>query len=91
MINDKNTILHLIANNLHTAEDFDAFFSDILTPHEYNELLNRVLICRELKKGKTVKEVCDELDVASATVVRGNRILKYGSGKIGKIVQQLVF
>lgn len=90
-MNQKSIVLHLLASNLHTAEDFDHFFTDILTPHEYNELLNRVLICRELKAGKTVKEVCRDLDVASATVVRGNRIIKYGTGRVNRIVQQLMF
>ena len=79
MNKDKKDVVDFIASNLKNPEDFDAFFSDLLTPREYWDLLDRVRICQELSKGSTVLKVCEKLGVASATVVRGNRVLKYGS------------
>ena len=84
----KKIVLGAMVQHLKSEKDFDLFFTDILTPQEYDEMLDRFLICQELMKGATVQEVCDKLDVASATVVRGNRVLKYGAGKIKKIVQR---
>lgn len=72
-------VLDIIVKNVHTAEEFDAFFTDLLTPKEYKDFLDRVRICQELSTGATVLQVCKKVNVASATVVRGNRVLKYGS------------
>lgn len=72
-------VLDFIAQNVRSAEQFDSFFQDFLTPKEYQDLLDRIRICQELSTGATVLQVCKKLNVASATVVRGNRVLKYGS------------
>lgn len=72
---------------LKTAEEFEQFFQEILTPREFEEMQKRYCICVELNKGKTVQEVCKTCEVASATVVRGNRILKYGTGLLKEITQ----
>lgn len=79
------SVLEFISTNITTPESFDAFFSDLLTPKEYQDLLDRVRICQELSTGSTVLQVCKKLNVASATVVRGNKVLKYGSSFIKKI------
>ncbi len=85
MNKEKREILEFIAQNLHSSEEFDAFFTDLLTPKEYADLLDRVRICQELSKGSTVLQVCEKLGVASATVVRGNRVLKYGTDFVAKL------
>ena len=78
-------VLDIIVENVHTAEEFDAFFTDLLTPKEYADFLDRVRICQELSTGATVLQVCKKLNVASATVVRGNGVLKYGSAFVKNI------
>ncbi|NJP03776.1 transcriptional regulator [Candidatus Gracilibacteria bacterium] len=85
MNKEKRKILDFIAQNIHSSEEFDAFFTDLLTPKEYIDLLDRVRICQELSKGSTVLQVCEKLGVASATVVRGNRVLKYGTEFVAKL------
>lgn len=87
MASKKQQFLTALSDHLKTPKDFDRFFSDLLTPGEYEDLIDRFLICRELAAGKTVQNVCQTLDVASATVVRGNRVLKHGSGQVKKMVQ----
>lgn len=73
----KKELLKALAANLKTEKDFDQFFGDLLTPKEYHDLVERFAICQKLHEGKTVREITEELGVASATVVRGNRLLKY--------------
>lgn len=80
-------VLEFIATHISTPETFDSFFSDLLTPKEYQDLLDRVRICQELSTGATVLQVCKKLNVASATVVRGNKVLKYGSPFIKNLFQ----
>jgi len=79
------SVLEFITQNIHTPEEIDMFFSDLLTPKEYEDLLDRVRICQELSTGSTVLQVCKKLNVASATVVRGNKVLKYGSSFVKKM------
>ena len=78
-------VLEFIAENIHTPEEVDSIFSELLTPKEYIDLLDRVRICQELSTRATVLQVCKKLNVASATVVRGNKVLKYGDPFIKKI------
>jgi Trp operon repressor len=78
-------VLEFISENVCTPEQHDAFFTDLLTPKEYQDFLDRIRICQELSKGKTVLQVCDKLNVASATVVRGNKVLKYGTSFVRKL------
>lgn len=78
-------ILDFIVQNVRSPEQLDSFFQDFLTPKEYQDLLDRIRICQELSTGATVLQVCKKLNVASATVVRGNRVLKYGSPFIKKL------
>lgn len=68
-----------------TPDDLDAALIDLLTPKEYADLAERFAILTQLRRGATVKDVCEKLGVASATVVRGNRVLKYGAGGAEKL------
>ena len=74
------TTLSTLVGKLQNEADFDRFFTDVLTPQEYADMLDRIRICQQLLKGKTVLQVAKECNVASATVVRGNRVLKHGTG-----------
>jgi len=87
MTTDKKALLALLARAAKKPADLDSALADLLTPKEYHDLIERYLICSELHKGKTVKDVCDKLGVASATVVRGNRVLKYGTGTVKKLLK----
>ena len=83
----KKAFLAAVVEKLNTERDFDQFFSDILTPGEYSDLIDRFAICSKLSAGSTVQKVCQDLGVASATVVRGNRVLKHGTGKVKKMME----
>lgn len=83
----RTELLALIARVAHRPEELDALFNDLLTPKEYHDLVERYVICRELAAGATVAAVCAKTGVASATVVRGNRVLKYGTGTLARLVR----
>lgn len=87
MKNPRQDVLDAFVAHLKTAKEFDDFFEELLTPREYEDMIDRYRICRELAVGATVQQVCKKLGVASATVVRGNRVLKYGNGQIKKMVK----
>lgn len=79
MKKQKRDVLEFVLQNINSPEKFDLFLQDFLTPKEYQDILDRIRICQELSTGATVLQVCKKLNVASATVVRGNRVLKYGN------------
>lgn len=65
---------------LKTSKDAERFLEDILTPQELNAVVERWMLIKLLIEGKTQREVRDELGIAIATVTRGARQLKYGTG-----------
>lgn len=80
MESNRKTFLAAISKLQLRPADWDAVLTDLLTPAEYAAVVERFRIFQELQKGATVQQVCDRLGVASATVVRGNRVIKYGTG-----------
>ena len=85
----KDELLSLLLQKIKTTEDLDAFFGDMLTPKEYHDLVLRYQLCKELTVGGTVREISEKLNIASATVVRGNRLLKYNSKIVKKWLEEL--
>lgn len=63
------------------------FLEDVLTPKEIISIAERIKVCEALLKGKTQRQIAQELGCAIATVTRGNRILQYGTGGIKKILK----
>jgi len=59
---------------------------DLLTPWEIVNIAERISILKMLKKGRTQREIADELWISITTVTRWNRILKYDSKAIHKYI-----
>lgn len=83
----KYKLLQRIIDKIKTTDDLDAFFGDMLTPKEYHDLVLRYQLCQELADGGTVREISEKLKISPATVVRGNRLLKYDSKIITKLLK----
>ncbi len=62
---------------------------ELLTPHEIDALAERWQIVQLLLEGHSQREVRDLLQVAIATVSRGARVVKYGTGTLQKIYEAL--
>lgn len=65
------------------------FLKEILSPAEYKEIARRWQIVKLLLEGETQRRVRDILSISVATVTRGSRELKYGSGILKKMYQRL--
>lgn len=67
----------------HSAEDakfFSLFLEDMLTPEEKNTLALRWQIVKELRRGTPQRTIAQKLDVATATITRGSRLLHNPKG-----------
>lgn len=84
LISMKNELLDLILQKIKTTDDLDALFTDLLTPKEYHDLVLRYQLCKELANGETVRDISEKLKISPATIVRGNRLLKYDSKILGQ-------
>jgi Trp operon repressor len=86
----KQNLFALLTRASHLSPStLDQLLTDLLTPREYEDLVERVAICQLLAAGHTVKEISEHLGVASATIVRGNRVLKHGTGTLARLLGEL--
>ncbi|MDP2625268.1 MAG: YerC/YecD family TrpR-related protein [Candidatus Peregrinibacteria bacterium] len=72
-----------------TSKEMDKFLEDLLTPQELETLVERWLLIKLLLDGKTQREVRDELGIGIATVTRGSKQLKYGTGGFEMAVKRV--
>lgn len=63
--------------------------SSLLTPQEYEEIVKRWQIVKRLIDGETQRDVRDELNVSIATVTRGAKEVKYGTGIFHRLYDRL--
>lgn len=68
----------------------ERFLTDMLTPQEFENLVERWLLIKLLLEGKPQREIRDELGVGIATVTRGSRQLKYGTGAFEEVIGQVL-
>ncbi len=66
--------------SLKTAEECQAFFLDVCTIKELQDLTQRFQVAVLLNEGKNYQEISRETSVSSATISRVNRCLLYGDG-----------
>jgi Trp operon repressor len=77
--NGRKQVAHVLSQ-LNDEKQVMKFLEDILTPQEFDAVAERWLLVQLLLSGKTQRDVRDELGIAIATVTRGAKQLKYGSG-----------
>lgn len=80
----RQELCHLFAT-ARTTEAVAGILQELLSPHELDALAERWQIVQLLLDGCSQREVRDRLQVAIATVSRGARVIKYGSGRLQKI------
>lgn len=66
-----------------------AFLEDLLTPSEYEEIINRWQIVKQLDKGVPQREIAKNLGVSIATITRGSRELADEQGGFKKVLKRL--
>ena len=75
--------------SLKTKEECSAFFDDICTIKEPQDLMQRLQVASMLSKGMNYQEISKETSVSSATISRVNRCLNYGDGGYNIVLGRL--
>ncbi len=66
--------------SLNTVEECAAFFEDICTIKELQDISQRLEVAEMLNNGKNYQEISKETGASTATICRVNKCLVYGSG-----------
>ena len=66
--------------NLKTEQECAAFFEDICSIKELQDISQRLEVAAMLHEGKNYQEVSRETGASTATICRVNKCLNYGSG-----------
>ena len=66
-------------NDINTCK---AFFEDLCTYKEIDNMALRVETAKKLIKGETYEEIIKDTDISSATLSRVSKCVKYGTGYI---------
>ena len=74
--------------SLKTAEECQAFFLDVCTIKELQDLTQRFRVAVLLNEGRNYQEISKETSVSSATISRVNRCLLYGDGGYRTVLER---
>ena len=66
--------------NLDSEEACAAFFEDLCTNKEVEQMAERAYAARLLIEGKTYSQIIAQADISSATLSRVSRCVQYGKG-----------
>lgn len=80
MTNNDIKELYSLILSLENEEDCDAFFSDLCTNKELEQMSQRIKAAKLLIEGKTYNQVMQLCDISSATLSRVSRCVQYGKG-----------
>ena len=75
--------------SLQTAEECQAFFKDVCTIKELQDLTQRLQVAVLLDRGKNYQEISKQTSVSSATISRVNRCLVYGDGGYRTVIDRM--
>lgn len=84
----KNTFATLLAA-AKNAQEIEELFSALLTPAEKKTLQERVEIVEGLLAEKTQRKISEETGASLATISRGSREIKFGSGILQKLFSRV--
>jgi len=66
--------------SLENLDECRAFFEDICTIKELQDLSQRYLVAKMLSEGKNYQEICAATGASTATICRVNKCLTWGEG-----------
>lgn len=75
----KDTLMKVIAA-LDNPEDCAAFFDDLCTIKEVEDMAQRLETAMLLKKGYNYQQINSEIGISTATISRVSKCLNYGTG-----------
>lgn len=84
---EEEALFHAILS-LETKEECAAFFEDVCTVKEVQDMAQRLWVARLLQSGETYSRIRDLTGASTATVSRVNRCLQYGSGGYERVLDR---
>lgn len=87
--NESTTEFFKAVLSLSTVEECSAFFEDICTVKELQDISQRLEVAKMLKDGKSYQTVSKETGASTATISRVNRCLVYGTGGYEEVLKKL--
>ncbi len=75
--------------SLQTIEDCYAYFEDLCTIKEIQDMSQRLDTAILLSKGISYQKIAEQVEVSSATIGRVSKCLNYGAGGYQKVIEQL--
>jgi len=85
----KQELMNLLVN-IKSVKLMREFVEDILTPAEFEEVLTRWQIIKQLSKGVPQREIAKKLGVSIAKITRGSRELRDKKGGFNKILKMKI-
>ena len=77
-----------ILGSLKDDKSRDAFLIDILTPQEYEEIVKRWELVKQLHDGVTQRQIAKNLKISLAKISRGSRMLLNKNGGFNQILKK---
>ncbi len=75
--------------SLENEKECEAFFEDICTIKELQDMISRLEVARLLHEGKVFTEINRLTGTSSATISRVNKCLVYGPGGYKKAIERI--
>ena len=89
MPNDAINSLYKAVLTLDTVEEVAAFFDDLCTIREIQDMSQRFEVALLLNEGKNYGEISAKTGASSATISRVNRCLHYGKNGYKTVIKKL--
>ena len=74
---------------LQNEDECRAFFEDLCTIKELQDMAQRLETARLLSEGKNYQEIAREVGISSTTISRVSRCLNYGGGGYETVISRL--
>ena len=74
---------------IQNLEECEQFFEDLCTPTEMAAMEQRFAVASLLKQDKVYMEILEATSASTATISRVKRMLNYGNGVLGEVMDRL--
>ena len=75
--------------SLESIEECEAFFEDICTIKELQDLSQRLAVAKMLYEGEKYQTIEEQTGASTATISRVNKCLNYGSGGYREVLKRI--
>lgn len=76
-------------SNLNTKEECRAYFEDLCTIKELQDMAQRLDAAILLSQGYSYKKITESVNISTATIGRVSRCLNYGTGGYRAVIERL--